>query len=433
MQYTKHLLLLCLLSVQLVAYTQSIGIGTAAPLDKVHIKGGDLLIENGKFTTIKTGRGRNLAPIAIAQVNGSQTLVGGTSNVTVSNFGMWVDIGEENTGTQAFATAISTGKYYGVVNPLGSPNSTKLEVKFYDFNGNQGFPAYSLIVYKTGSDAYREYNITIVDDTNGINISHGNFGISTAAVDSLRITLLIPDSVIIGGAAYVPGGININLPARSSIKITNHGKIIGIGGRGGGGQGTYSAGSFPGPCFIPGGDGSSGGAAIASSIKVVVDNYGFIAGAGGGGGGGKKGVGAGANGGGGGSGAGWPIPAAATGFSNGFGGDGGSTWVAVMQGNYCPTDPFTCNTPGGCCCGITAPYGFAGHKGTYTGGNNYNPGAGGAGVNSGYNGLAGGTLGNPGQTSINNFLAGPAGKAVGGPAGNIVNNLGGGITIGVVD
>jgi hypothetical protein len=427
------LLLIGLLMLHTFARAQSIGVGTTAPLDKVHIKDGDLLLENSKFTTVKTGRGRNLAPIAIASVNGNHNLSGGTANVTVSNFGMWVDIGEDNTGTQAFATAVGSTKLYGVVTPLTGVNKTKLEVRFYDFNGFENFPAYSLIVYKTGTDAYREYNITIADDTNGIELSHGNFGISTAAVDSLRITILIPDSVIIGGGISTGAGILVNLPARSSVKITNYGKIIGRGGSGGVGEGTYAAGAYVGPCGIFSGTGLQGGSAIATNTKLVVDNYGFIAGAGGGGGGGKKGAIAGANGGGGGAGAGWPI---GSGYGFGFGGDGGATWQAVAPGGYCPTDPFACSNPSGCCCGITAPYGTNGSKGSYTTGINFLPGAGGAGVNGGYSGLSGGALGQPGQSGPNTWAPSVAGKAVASaPAftGNTVNNLSGGTVVGVVD
>jgi hypothetical protein len=428
------LLLICLLILHSFAQAQSVGIGTTVPLDKVHIKDGDLLLENSKFTTVKTGRGRNLAPIAIASVNGSHNLSGGTANVTVSNFGLWVDIGEDVAGTQAFATAIGSSKLYGVVTPLTGANKTKLEVHFFDYNGNENYPAYSLIVYKTGTDAYREYNITIQDDTNGVQISHGNFGISTAAVDSLRITILIPDSVIIGGSSSTGSGIDINLPAHSSVKITNYGKIIGKGGGGGVGEGTYSAGSYVGPCTIYSGAGIQGGSAIATNTKLVVDNYGFIAGAGGGGGGGKKGAVAGANGGGGGAGAGWPIPVSGNGF--GFGGSGGSTWNAVAQGGYCQSDPFACSNPAGCCCGITAPYGSNGSKGSYTNGNNFLPGDGGAGVNGGYSGLAGGNLGQPGQSGPNTGAASVAGKAVASAptfTGNTVNNISGGTVVGVVD
>ncbi|MES2777772.1 MAG: hypothetical protein V4722_26570 [Bacteroidota bacterium] len=428
------LLLTSLLLLHLFARSQSVGIGTAIPQDKVHIKDGDLLLENSKFTTVKTGRGRNLAPIAIASINGSHVLSGGTANVTVSNFGITVDIGEDNAGTQAFATAVGSVKFFGVVTPLTGANNTKLDVHFYDANGNEGYPAYSLIVYKTGTDAYREYNITIQSDTNGIDISHGNFGISTAAVDSLRITILIPNTVTIGGGSSTGSGININLPARSSVKITNYGKIIGRGGSGGVGEGTYAAGAYVGPCGIFSGAGLQGGSGISTNTKVVVDNYGFIAGAGGGGGGGKKGGVAGANGGGGGAGAGWPIPAGVNGF--GVGGSGGSTWLSVSQGGYCPSDPFACNNPAGCCCGLTAPYGTNGSKGTYTSGINYLPGGGGAGVNGGFSGLSGGALGQPGQSGPNTGLSSVAGKAIySAPqvTGNVVNNLSGGTTVGVID
>jgi len=331
-----------------MATAQNLGIGTTTPLDKVHIKGGDLLLENGKVTTVKSGRGRNLLPIAIASVTGLGVLTGGTSNVTATlsgtGSGVQIDIGESITGTQAFVTPISTAKSYGIVVPLGG---TRFEARFYDFNGNQNFPDFSIIVYKTGNDAYREYNITIADDTNGISISHGNFGISTAAVDSMRITILVPDTVLIGGGLSNGAGISINLPAHSSVKITNYGKIVGIGGRGGTGESTYSAGSPVGQCLLPIGPGNQGGAGIGTNTKLVVDNYGFIAGGGGGGGGGKTGAGAGANGGGGGAGAGWPIPVGGNNY--GLGGNGGYTFVAVAQGGYCPGEYFPCNALGGCC------------------------------------------------------------------------------------
>jgi hypothetical protein len=413
---------------------QSIGIGTQSPLDKVHIKDGDLLLENSKFTTTKTGRGRNLAPIAIVSVNGSHNLSGGTSNVTVSNFGITVDIGEDNTGTQAFATAVGSTKAYAIITPGTGANNTKLDVHFYDFNGNEYYPAYSLIVYKTGTDAYREYNITISSDTNGIQISHGNFGISTAAVDSLRIVITIQNSVTIGGHSSTGSAIDINLPSHSSVKIINYGKIIGKGGRGGGGEGTNGSGSYAGPCTIANPAGLQGGSAIATNTKVVVDNYGFIAGGGGGGGGGKKGAVATANGGGGGAGAGWPIPV--TGYGFGFGGDGGGTWNGVAQGGYCQGEFFPCNVPGGCCCGVYAPFASNGLKGTYTTGINYLPGSGGAGINGGYSGLAGGGLAQPGQSTVNTSAAGVAGKAViSAPTitGNILNNLSGGTSLGGVD
>lgn len=427
------LLFISLLLLHTFAHAQSVGIGTNAPLDKVHIKDGDLLLENSKFTTVKTGRGRNLAPIAIASVNGNHQLSGGTANVTVTNFGITVDIGEDNTGIQAFATAVGSTRAYAVINPEAAPNNTKIDVHFYDYNGYEYYPAYSLIVYKTGTDAYREYNITISSDTNGVSISHGNFGISTAAVDSLRVTILIPDTVIIGGGSNNGSGISINLPAHSSVKITNYGKIIGKGGRGGGGEGTYSADSYAGPCGLSSSSGLEGGSAIATNTKVVVDNYGFIAAAGGGGGGGKKGGVATANGGGGGAGAGWPIPV--DGYGYGFAGDGGGTWHATGQGGYCPTDAFPCTNPAGCCCGVTAPYAANGSKGSYTTGNNYLAGGGGAGVNGGYNGSSGGALGQPGASGANNAAPGPAGKAVNSVpiTGNVVNNLSGGMVIGAVD
>lgn len=420
-----------------ILHAQSIGVGTTAPLDKLHIANGDLLLENGKFTTTKTGRGRNLAPIAIASVSANGNLVGGTGNVAASGFGTIVDIGEDNAGTQAFATAISaTQKLYGVVNPMAAPNNTKIEVKFYDFNGFQYYPAYSLIVYKTGTDAYREYNITLKDNANGVVITHGTYGISTAAVDSISINILIPDTVLIGGGSSTGAAITINgLPAKASVKITNRGKIVGMGGSGSSGDGTYSVNGFQGSCYINGGPGFQGGSAIVTATKIIVDNYGFIAGGGGGGGGGKRGAATNANGGGGGAGAGWPIPAAGSG-GFGDGGRGGGTWFAVGQGGSCAVFT-TCNNPSGCCCGSGAPYATNGQTGSYTSGINFTPGQGGAGINGGFGGLPGGLLGNPGQASANTTAGSVAGKAVetqfGSTAtGNIVNTLSGGQTIGVV-
>lgn len=405
-------------------------------MDKFHIKDGDLLLENAKFTTVKTGRGRNLAPIAIASVSASGLLTGGTSNVTVSNYGQWVDIGEENKGVQAIVTPVSsTIKAYPVVNLLGAPNNTKIEVKFYDFNGYQYYPGYSMVVYKTGTDAYREYNITMADDTNGVVITHGNFGISTAAVDSLRITILVPDSVTIGGSGLNGAGITFSgLPASTSIKITNYGKILGMGGQGGRGGGTYA--SYQGGCSITEGVGYTGGSAILTNNKLIVDNYGFIGAGGGGGGGGKKGAVSQANGGGGGAGAGWPIGSGTPSNGYGNGGSGGVTAYAVSQGNECSFGN-TCTSSIGCCCGFYGPYGENGHVGTFTTGINFIAGTGGAGINGAYTGATGAVLGGTGQSNGNTAGGGPPGKAiianVPTGAGNIINNLSGGQTIGVVD
>ncbi|MEO6404398.1 MAG: hypothetical protein ABIY51_15620 [Ferruginibacter sp.] len=337
------------------------------------------------------------------------------------------------TGVQAFVTAMGNNvKAFGGVTALSAPNNTKFEVKFWDYNGNQTLCAYSFIAYKTGNDAYREYAITIRKDTNGIKIAHGNFGISTAAVDSLRITILIPDTVIIGGGTYNTSGAAIiteGLPARTSIKITNYGKIVGIGSQGSSGESSFAAGSYQGACTLTGTVGINGGNAIASSVKIVVDNYGFIAGGGGGGGAGKSGAAASANGCGGGVGAGWPVLNATVGF--GAVGVGGSSAVAVAQGGTCGFP--NCKTSGGCCCGFQGPYGFNGLPGSYSGANLFNPGAGGNGINGGFNGMAGGALDSPGTSGANTLAASLAGKAVACVTGNVVNNLSGGITIGGID
>ena len=417
---------------------QNIGIGTSAPQEKLHIKDGDVLLENGKFITTKTGRGRNLLPIAVASVSAGNNaaLTGGTTNVTVSNYGRWVDIGEDNKGVQAFVTPVSTTeKAYPVITLLPAPNNTKIEVRFYEWHGYQVYPGYNIVVYKTGTDAYREYNITLADDTNGVVITNGAFGISTAAVDSLRITVNVPDTVLIGGGGGYGAGITFTgLPKSTSIKVNNYGKIVGIGGKGGSGGGTYGSGSYQGGCNVTAGEGWYGGPALLTdALKIVVDNYGFIAGGGGGGGGGKAGSSSGANGGGGGAGAGWPIPSSSS--LVGGGGNGGVIANAVAQGNYCY--PNLCNDPTGCCCGYFGPYGESGHVGYYTTGTNFVAGTGGNGVSGGFTGAGGGALGTVGQSNGNTAAGGSAGKAVlalfSFAAGNVINTQPGGQTVGVVD
>jgi hypothetical protein len=346
-----------------------------------------------------------------------------------------VDIGEKTANCQAFISLLPGGATRYEVFKLTGNNDTKFRIRLYN-NTTPIHGAFNMIVFKAGNDPLHEYDITIASNMNGVRIGHGFHGIDAYGVDSITINITILANVVIGGpdpdtSAGESGSIVIaNIPCPAKITINNHGRIIGRGGRGGSGGGTYlstSQGTNV-NCGIDAGFARPGGNAIETSKKITVNNYGFIAGGGGGGGGGKSLSTTGSNGGGGGTGAGWPLEP---------GGMGGRSYYAAGPLENCPPGGTTvgCGTSA-CCCGGYAPFGLNGNGNTRPSANVFNAGLGGAGVNGGFPGVPGGGLALSGASGSNTGPHGSAGKVLhttsSGFLGSVVNNLNGGSYIGVV-
>jgi hypothetical protein len=246
-------------------------------------------------------------------------------------------------------------------------------------------------------DTCKAVLIRISSNTSAINF---NTTYANAYPWARKFTIVIDPGVIISN------GITFTMPSQNTykIKIINRGGIYGTGG--GGGQG---ASGQAGSCQIAVSPGQPGGHAIWSTagLKVVIDNYGIIAGGGGGGGGGGR-VNTDQYGGGGGGGAGSNI---------GTGGTGGGT---TFSGTFIP-------------CHTNASIAQSGTPGTIN-----SAGTGGAGYNGGGMGGNGGGLAQAGTqgTGAGAPAGGAPGKAVfspGGPSLFIINNLAGGQVFGVVD
>lgn len=421
----------------ILAQTGNVGIGTNSPKEKLHIAGGNVLIEDGIVSRSSTGVKKDLLPVAIATIGANGVVTGGTTNVSCTKNGteFIVDIGEKNNDCQVFISLLpGVASSYDVFKMTGA-DDTKLRIIIYN-NTTPVSASFNLLVFKAGNDPLHEYNITISANTNDLRIAHGFDGIDAYGVDSVTINVTILANVIIGGpdpdtALGYDGAINIvNIPCPAKITINNFGKIVGRGGRGGRGGGTYLVNSpNMNNCGIAAGQGLNGGHAIYTDKKITVNNYGFIAGGGGGGGGGKSLATSGANGGGGGTGAGWPLTA---------GGQGGSTFYSTGPLSSCP--------PGGqlagcgtlpCCCGGYAPFAINGSGNTHPNGNVFVYGSGGAGINGGFQGLFGGGLALAGVSGPNTAAGGFPGKAINTgistAQGSVINNLSGGSYAGVVD
>lgn len=436
----KKIIALLLFSQGLFAQTGNVGIGTNSPKEKLHIAGGNVLIEDGIVSRSSTGATKDLLPIAIATIGGTGVVTDGTTNVTCVKDGtaFLVDIGEKNTNCQLFLTLLpGVATRYEIFKMTGV-NDTKFRILLYN-NTTQVNNSFSIVVFKAGNDPLHEYNITVASNVNGLRIGHGFHGIDAFGVDSVTINITINANVMIGGpdpdttnSAYLGAIVISDIPCPAKITITNFGQIVGRGGRGGRGGSTYQNNSevTGAICGVSAGQGFGGGDAIITSKKITVINHGFIAGGGGGGGGGKSLATAGSNGGGGGTGAGWPLSA---------GGQGGANFYGAGALDNCP--------PGGqvagcgtlaCCCGGYAPFAVNGNGNTrIVNGNQYVAGSGGAGINGGFQGLFGGGLGLQGVSNANTAPGGPPGKVINttisSSLGSTITNVNGGSYTGLVN
>ena len=206
----------------------------------------------------------------------------------------------------------------------------------------------------------------------------------------VRVTVN-PGVVVSSTSPSAPAFVSGALRPGSELRIVNHGTITGAGGAGGNGGGYINASPNPQSAGAP------GGAAISTTVPLVIDNTdGNIWGGGGGGGGGAM--------------------ATVTNVLGGGGGGGGGAGTIVGPGG-----------PGGpAFSGAQYPVGTAGSPGTATAG-----GAGGVGGNSGTypsqfsggrgiggTGGAGGGPGLPGARGGDGNLGGTG--LAGGAAGNAV-------------
>lgn len=433
------LLTICLITASILAQSGNVGIGTNSPQQKLHIAGGNVLIEDGIVSRSSTGATKDLLPVAIATIGSNGVVTGGTTNVTCTKNGndFIVDIGKKNNDCQAFISLLpSVAVTYAVFKMTGNDDS-KLRIVLYNNNDVAVSAPFNLLVFKAGNDPHHEYNITVATNVNALRIGHGYHGIVAYGVDSVTINITILSDVTIGGpdpdtANGFTGAISIiDIPCPAKITINNHGRIIGRGGRGGSGGGTYQSNSpNTSACSIAAGMGQAGGHAIYTEKKVTVNNYGFMAGGGGGGGGGKANSTSGANGGGGGTGAGWPLSP---------GGQRGSSFYGANAfGNCPPGGQFTGCLSVACCCGGYAPFAVNGNGNTFNpNGNQFGSGSGGAGINGGFAGLFGGGLALTGSSNANTAAGGAPGKVIhasnSNATGNSVNLLSGGSYTGVVD
>jgi hypothetical protein len=234
----------------------------------------------------------------------------------------------------------------------------------------------------------------------GCNVDFYNtYGINYPGVK--KFVLLIETGVTISCGTPSNGALRFeSIPgsAPMTIRLINHGSILGAGGSGG----TGSTG-HPGSCYRNATAGQPGGHAITTraNVTIVVDNYGLIAGGGGGGGGGG-GTTTGQYGGGGGGGA---------GTDPGIGGTGGGNTFSIIGS-----------------CGTTLSIAQNGTAGQTTTG-----GTGGTGpTGTGGNGGPRATVGQPGTGTFPGNGGAP-GKAIAGNINNVINNIAGGQSLGVVD
>jgi hypothetical protein len=429
----------CVVTFSVFSQTGNVGVGTNSPVEKLHIAGGNVLIEDGILARTSTGAKKDLLPIAIATISATGVVTDGTANVTCTKDGndFIVDIGEKNNNCQTFISLLpGTAVRYNVFKLTGA-NDTKFRIELFSAANVQVNANFSMLVFKAGNDPLREYNITIATNMNGVRIAHGFQGIDAFGVDSITINITILAGVIVGGLdpETAPGGysaaINIaDIPCPAKITINNFGQIVGRGGRGGRGGGTYMSNTpNTNACIPEPGAGQPGGDAIYTQKKVTVNNQGYMAGGGGGGGGGKALGTPGTNGGGGGTGAGWPLVA---------GGQGGSNLYSGDPLDNCPPGGQLsgCLSASSCCCGGYAPFGINGNGNTHPSGTIYVAGSGGAGINGGFQGFFGGGIALPGGSNANTGPGGAAGKVIrgsGNGVGNLVINTGGGSYAGIVD
>ena len=221
------LLTLYLVAENILAQNGNVGIGTNSPQQKLHVAGGNVLIEDGIVTRSATGVGKDLLPVAIATIGSNGVVTGGTTNVSCTKDGneFIVDIGKKNNDCQAFISLLpGIATRYEVFKMTGS-NDTKLRIILYNSNNVEVSSGFNLLVFKAGNDPHHEYNITVATNVNALRIGHGYHGIVAYGVDSITINITILSDVTIGGpdpdtANGITGSISItDIPCPAKITI----------------------------------------------------------------------------------------------------------------------------------------------------------------------------------------------------------------------
>ena len=126
--------------------------------------------------------------------------------------------------------------------------------------------------------------VSVNADTTNVTVSGLLTGNYVSGKTWGRIT--VGSGIVIGSTSVGAYALNVDGASGDRIEIVNNGYIVGMGGKGGRGDGGsgYNRGSAS-----PGTDGEAGGPAIYAGYTTIITNNGIIGGGGGGGGGGGPG------------------------------------------------------------------------------------------------------------------------------------------------
>lgn len=177
-------------------------------------------------------------------------------------------------------------------------------ISFYDLNVELGLSGTAQVSFNDSdlrSFLGKDTGAISLDDAHGrsqasitIGSDQYNYDIYTAVVNAgkyssgkTRVVATIDGGVVVGSTSTGSYALTIqSFTSGDTVRIVNNGYIIGMGGKGGRGDGGsgYNRGSASG-----GTDGDPGGNAIYANFPATIVNNGIIAGGGGGGGGGGPG------------------------------------------------------------------------------------------------------------------------------------------------
>ncbi len=410
------LFLICLLLVINAALSQNVGIGTSTPQSQLHIGANstnELIIGRNKatggFTALYLGTSSLSNGYSYLQsVQSSGSLYG---NLLLNPNNGSVGIGTFTPKPSAVLDISSSNK--GVLFPhmnIAARNSIANPAQgLHVFNTDIG----SLEYYDTTFKVWTAYcsNCGVFTDTITVN--------TTAYLvppGYNKVRIVINSGIIVSGTSVAPAISLVNVSNGGSVIIENYGGIYGKGGDGGAGGGNSTG--IANNCLpVPPQAGNNGTDAVhsKSNSRLLIYNYGIIAGGGGGGGGGNYGTSLTSAGGGGGGGQAVPSSGGIKGNYNVY------TSLPLPLPSYCgPDQSNPANATDGGPGAISTPGNF---------------GLGSTGTGGGSRGGLGGTLGLPGQAGFGTGGAGgAAGKAVRFNTGNnTITNIGTGVVFGVVD
>ena len=165
-------------------------------------------------------------------------------------------------------------------------NAWKARCFIYDSSRGAAGYSFTLAVRKTVSLSiyYNKtptvYNISI--GANAVNFNIMSFMTTYTTWDytpNCTINVIINSGVAVyANPGYYAFHTGTGWPTGTSLRLFNHGTIIGYGGTGGTADSVYASG------YIGGGTGGNGGPGLGSGYPITIYNYGIISGGGGGGG-----------------------------------------------------------------------------------------------------------------------------------------------------